>query len=55
MKINFLRPVQEGEIVAEAHITKRGRTISLGEVSVSQGANLVAKGMCTYIHQKIRQ
>jgi len=50
MKINFLRPVREGEIVAEAHITKRGRTISLGEVAVRQGDKLVAKGMCTYIH-----
>jgi uncharacterized protein (TIGR00369 family) len=52
MKINFLRPVQEGEIVAEAHIAKRGHTISLGEVTVRQGDKLVAKGMCTYIHQK---
>ena len=41
---------QEGEVEAEAHIAKRGRTISLGEVVVRQGERLVAKAMCTYIH-----
>lgn len=50
MKINFLAPVQQGTIEARAHVTKRGRTISLGEVEVSQGDKLVAKGLCTYIH-----
>lgn len=51
MKINFLAPVQQGVLEAQAHIRKRGRTLSLGEVEVSQDARLVAKGMCTYIHQ----
>jgi acyl-CoA thioesterase len=50
MKINFLRAVKEGDVVAEAHIAKRGRTISLGEFEVRQGDRLVAKGLCTYIH-----
>jgi acyl-CoA thioesterase len=50
MKINFLGAVQEGEVTAEAQITKRGRTISLGEVVVRQDDRLVAKAMCTYIH-----
>lgn len=50
MKINFLAPVQQGTIEARAHITKRGRTISLGEVEVNQGDRLIAKGLCTYIH-----
>jgi uncharacterized protein (TIGR00369 family) len=50
MKINFLAAVKEGEVEAVAHITKRGRTISLGEVEVRQGQRLVAKAMCTYIH-----
>ena len=50
MKINFLGAVKEGEVTAEARITKRGRTISLGEVMVRQGDRLVAKAMCTYIH-----
>jgi len=50
MKINFLAPVQQGEVEAEAHLVKRGRTISLGEVEVRQGERLVAKALCTYIH-----
>jgi uncharacterized protein (TIGR00369 family) len=50
MKINFLGAVKEGEVEAVARITKRGRTISLGEVEVRQGERLVAKAMCTYIH-----
>ena len=50
MKINFLGAVKEGEVTAEARITKRGRTISLGEVEVRQGERLIAKAMCTYIH-----
>ncbi|MDD2900854.1 MAG: PaaI family thioesterase [Syntrophales bacterium] len=50
MKINFLAAVKEGEVEAAARITKRGRTISLGEVEVRQGERLVAKAMCTYIH-----
>jgi|UniRef100_A0A7V6A1R4 acyl-CoA thioesterase len=50
MKINFLAPAQTGVIEAQAHIRKRGRTLSLGEVEVTQDSRLVAKGMCTYIH-----
>ncbi len=50
MKINFLGAVKEGEVEAVAHIAKRGRTISLGEVEVRQGERLIAKGLCTYIH-----
>lgn len=50
MKINFLAAVKEGAVEAVARITKRGRTISLGEVEVRQGERLVAKAMCTYIH-----
>ncbi len=50
MKINFLGAVKEGEVEAEAHIFKKGRTISLGEAVVRQGERLVAKAMCTYIH-----
>lgn len=50
LKINFLAPVRQGPIVAEAVIVKRGRTISLGEAAVYEGNRLVAKGLCTYIH-----
>jgi uncharacterized protein (TIGR00369 family) len=54
MKINFLAAVQEGEVTAVARISKRGRTISLGEFEVRQGDKLVAKGLCTYIHLQPR-
>jgi acyl-CoA thioesterase len=54
MKINFLAAVQEGEVTAVARISKRGRTISLGEFEVRQGDRLVAKGLCTYIHLQPR-
>ena len=50
MKINFLAPAQQGVLEAQALIRKRGRTLSLGEVEVTQGTRLVAEGMCTYIH-----
>jgi acyl-CoA thioesterase len=50
MKNNFLGAVTEGEVTAEAHIAKRGRTLSLGEFEVRQADRLVAKGLCTYIH-----
>jgi uncharacterized protein (TIGR00369 family) len=50
MKINFLSAVKEGEVIAEGRISKRGRTISLGEFEVRQADRLVAKGLCTYIH-----
>ena len=50
MKINFLGAVKEGDVTAEGHIAKRGRTISLGEFEVRQADRLVAKGLCTYIH-----
>jgi acyl-CoA thioesterase len=50
MKLNFLGAVRQGEVVAEARIAKRGRTISLGEFVVRQGDRLVAQGLCTYIH-----
>ena len=55
MKINFLGAVKEGDVTAEAHIAKRGRTISLGEFEVRQAERLVAKGLCTYIHLTDRQ
>ncbi len=50
MKINFLAPVRQGPITAEATIAKRGRTISLGEAAVYENNRLVAKGLFTYIH-----
>ena len=52
LKINFLSPVRQGLVEAEAIIAKRGRNISLGEVEVKNQGRLVAKGLFTYIHLK---
>jgi uncharacterized protein (TIGR00369 family) len=50
MKINYLKPFDSGEIVAEAHIVYKGTRTALGDVEIrdSQG-NLVAKGLATYM------
>ena len=49
MKINYLKPVQGGAIVAEAKIIHRGTMTAIGDVEVRDDeGNLVAKGMATY-------
>jgi uncharacterized protein (TIGR00369 family) len=48
LKMNFLRPVYEGEITAEAKVVHRGRTIALVEsiIKNDQGKE-VARGIAT--------
>ena len=48
LKMNFLRPVYSGKLVAEGKVTHRGRTIALVEclVKTAEG-KVVAKGMAT--------
>lgn len=50
-KINFVRPVEpkSGPIVARSKIVKRGQTVGVCEVEVTQSENLVAKGLFTYL------
>jgi uncharacterized protein (TIGR00369 family) len=49
MKINFIKPVQASDVVAEAQILHRGGRTAVGEVTVRDGAgNLVAKALATY-------
>jgi acyl-CoA thioesterase len=49
MKINFLRPLSGGEIIAEARIVHRGTMTAIGDVEVQDGdGNLIAKGLVTY-------
>ena len=49
MKINYMKPVQGGAIVAEAKIIHRGMMTAIGDVEVRDDeGNLVAKGMATY-------
>ena len=48
LKMNFLRPVVEGELAAEASVVHRGRTIVMTEVVVrNQEGKAVARGTAT--------
>ena len=50
MKINYLKPFDEGEIVAEARIVYRGGRTALGDVDVRNSRGiLIAKGLATYM------
>lgn len=50
MKINYLRPFDKGEIMAEAQIIHRGGKTALGDVEVRNGdGTLIAKGLATYM------
>jgi uncharacterized protein (TIGR00369 family) len=50
-KMNFLRPVEpNGEpILARSRVLKRGRSIGVCDVEVTQAENLMAKGIFTYM------
>ena len=39
LKSNFLAPVREGELVAEARVFKKGRTLIIGDCLVRNGGN----------------
>jgi len=49
MKINYLKPVRAGSLIAEAEIVHKGTQTAVGDVGVrnEQGA-LIAKGLSTY-------
>ena len=48
MKINFLKPVNSGEMLAEAKIVHRGTMTAIGDVEVrNEDDVLVAKGLVT--------
>ncbi len=49
MKINYLKPCVEGEIIAEAKIVHKGTMTAIGDVEVrDEKDNLIAKGLATY-------
>ena len=49
MKINFIKPVQACDIIAEAHILHRGGHTAVGDVTVRDGSgHLVAKALTTF-------
>jgi len=50
LKINYLLPVDKGELIAEANIVFKGNQIAVGDVEVKdQEDKLIAKGIATYI------
>ena len=50
-KMSFLRPAMlpKGDLRARARLVKRGRTVGVSAVDVSQDGELVATGLFTYI------
>ena len=49
MKINYLKPVSVGELIAEAKIVHKGAQTAVGDVEVSnEQGSLIAKGLATY-------
>jgi len=49
MKINYLKPLIAGDIIAEAKIVHRGTMTAIGDVDVrDEKGNLIAKGLATY-------
>jgi acyl-CoA thioesterase len=50
MKVNYLNPIREGRVVADARLIRDGRRIVVADCDVtdSQG-RLAAKGLLTYI------
>ncbi len=49
-KINFLAPVTEEEMIAEARIINKGKRLALADMEVKRGdGKLIAKGLATYI------
>jgi acyl-CoA thioesterase len=49
MKINFLLPVKEGIMEAEARIIRKGKRIIPIEIDISNRERLIAKATATYI------
>jgi len=49
MKINFLRPVKSGKLVAEARTCSKGSRILVSDVEIKNSEdNLIAKSIVTY-------
>lgn len=49
MKVNFLKPIKSGKLVAEAHHVYKGNKVIVGDVDVKNGeGDLIAKSLLTY-------
>ena len=52
MKINFIRPFDGGDVVAEASILHCGKTTALGDIELrDESGNLIAKGSATLLRK----
>jgi acyl-CoA thioesterase len=50
MKINFLAPVTEGELVGESRIIQKGKRLAMADMEVKdQNGKRIAKGLATYM------
>lgn len=50
LNINYLRPMQGNQAIAEARIMSKGRTIAVGDVDITDKAgNLIAKSRVTFM------
>ena len=50
LKVNFIAPAREGELIAEGRITHKSGTLSVGECSITDGnGTLIATGMGTWM------
>jgi acyl-CoA thioesterase len=49
MKLNYLRPFRDGEMIAEGRIIHKGNSIAVGEMDVHDGkGSSYGKGIATY-------
>jgi uncharacterized protein (TIGR00369 family) len=50
-KLNFLSPalLDGGKLTAQSKVVRKGRTVGVCDVEVSQGKRLIAKGLFTYL------
>ena len=49
LKVNYLRPFREGEMIAEGRILQKGSSIAVGEMDVHDGKGILyGKGIATY-------
>ena len=50
LKINFIAPVHEGVLIAEGRVLRKGGTLAVGDVTVSDEAGtIVAQGLGTWM------
>jgi len=53
MKINFIKPFDGGEVVAEANILHCGKTTALGDIELKdESGGLIAKGSATFMRKR---